>query len=158
MKEKAALDIKQTATKNEQQHIQNLHEKFMRTLDLKVQLDKLEKRFVTNMPPPSLNIFDELELHAKGLKSDNVQLRSLREQWRNILRKTKLDLTALMRQAKVAEIQEASNEYEELLRGLLEPLRESYDAICHVSRIRHGQFSRRKLNFSAKRACTISEN
>ena len=140
MKEKAALDIKQTATKKEQQHIQNLHEKFMRTLDLKLQLDKLEKKFVTNMPPPSLNVFDKLELRAKGLKSDNVQLCSFLEQWRNILRKTKLDLTTLMRQAKAAEIQETSKEYKELLRGLSGPLRESYDAICYVSRIRHVSF------------------
>ena len=25
------------------------------------------------MPPPSLNVFDKLELYAKGLKSDNNQ-------------------------------------------------------------------------------------
>ncbi len=50
----------------------------MRTLDLKLQLDKFEKRFVENMPPPSLNLFHELELHAKGLKSNNNYLNSLR--------------------------------------------------------------------------------
>ncbi|CAF1544035.1 unnamed protein product, partial [Rotaria sp. Silwood1] len=100
MKEKAAQQIKHRATLTEQQYIQTLHEKFMRTLDLKLQLDKLERRFVENMPPPSLNIFDKIELHAKGLKLDNPCLNTLREQWKNVLRKTKLDLTTLMRRAK----------------------------------------------------------
>ncbi|CAF1388147.1 unnamed protein product, partial [Rotaria sordida] len=83
MREKATFEIKRTAASVEQEYIQNAHEKFIRTLDLKLQLDKLEKRFVENMPPPSLNSFDKLQLHAKGLKSDNVHLSSLREQWKN---------------------------------------------------------------------------
>lgn len=83
----------------------------MRTLHLKLPFDKLEKRFVENMPPPSLNIFDKLELHAKELRTDNNHLKSLREQWKNILRTTKLDLTCLMREA---EIGEAEKQHEEL--------------------------------------------
>ncbi|CAF4849700.1 unnamed protein product, partial [Rotaria sp. Silwood2] len=106
MKKKATFDIEKKGTPVEQQHIYNLHEKFMRKLNLQLQLDKLEKRFVENMPPPSLNIFDKLELHAKELKIDNNHLKSLREQWKNTLRKTKLDLTNLMRQAKIIEIEE----------------------------------------------------
>ncbi|CAF2070147.1 unnamed protein product [Rotaria magnacalcarata] len=77
MREKATQQIKNGATQKEHQYIQTLHEKFMRTLDLKLQLDKLERRFMENMPPPSLNMFDNIELHAKGLKSDNVYLCSL---------------------------------------------------------------------------------
>ncbi|CAF3695900.1 unnamed protein product [Rotaria sp. Silwood1] len=157
IREKAALKIKQVGTESEQQYLRNLHEKFMRTLDLKLQLDKLEKRFVENMPPPSLNVFDKLELYAKGLKSDNNHLKSLREQWKNVLRKAKLDLTILMRQAKVVELEEANKEYEELLKKLSDNLRESYDTLCHVARTRHNQFATKKLNFLAKRACTMNE-
>jgi hypothetical protein len=93
---------------------------------------------------------DKLELHAKGLTSDNNQLRSLQEQWKNVLRKTKLDLTALMGQAK--------REYEELMTKLIDHLRESYDTLCHVSQTRHEQFARKKLKFLAKRACIMNVN
>ncbi|CAF2129470.1 unnamed protein product [Rotaria magnacalcarata] len=110
MREKATRQIQNRATPAEHKYIQNLHEKFMRTLDLKLQLDKLERRFMENMPPPSLNMFDKIELHAKGLKSDSVYLSSLREQWKNVLRKTKLDLTSLMRQAKVGELEQANKD------------------------------------------------
>ncbi|CAF1491160.1 unnamed protein product, partial [Rotaria sordida] len=130
MREKAVREIKDIATESEQQYIQTLHEKFMRTLDLKLQLDKLEKRFMENMPPPSLNIFDKLQLHAKGLKSDDKFLTSLREQWKNVLRKTKLDLTTLMRQAKVVELEQAKKEYEELIKKLSDHVRESYNVMC----------------------------
>ncbi|CAF3979512.1 unnamed protein product, partial [Rotaria sp. Silwood1] len=129
MREKAVREIKDTATESDQQYIQHLREKLMRTLNLKLQLDKLEKRFVENMPPPSLSIFDKLQLHAKGLKSDDNHLTSLREQWKNILRKTKLDLTILMRQAKVIELEQAKKEYEELIEKISDRLRESYDVI-----------------------------
>ncbi|CAF3389704.1 unnamed protein product [Rotaria socialis] len=158
IREKATLEIKNTGTQSEQQHIQRSHEKFMRTLDIKLQLDKIEMRFVENMPPPSLNIFDKLELYAKELKSNDNVLSSLREQWKSILRKTKLDLTALMRQAKVAELKQINDEHQKLVQEISEHLRESYDKICHVSRTRHEQFAKRKLNFLAKRACTINEN
>ncbi|CAF0906335.1 unnamed protein product [Rotaria sp. Silwood1] len=84
------------------------------------------------MPPPSLNIFDKLELHAKRLKSDNNQLKSLHERWKNILRKTKLDLTTLMREAKIGEIEEAKKEYQDLLDKLSDQLKESYNAICYL--------------------------
>ncbi len=83
MREKVTLTIKRIAIESEQRHVQNVHEKFMRTLDLKLQLDKLEKTFIEKVPPPSLNIFDELELYAKGLKPDSTHLSVLREQWNN---------------------------------------------------------------------------
>ena len=158
MREKATIEIKRIATTSEQQCIQDMHTKFTRTLDLKLQLDKLEKRFVENMPPPSLNVIDRLELHAKGLKSENNQLKTLKEQWKNTLRRTKLELTTLMRQAKVAEIEEAKREYEELAKKLPKHLQENYDILCHVAQTRHEQFAKKKLNFLAKRACAMSEN
>ena len=111
-----------------------------------------------NMPPPSLNVLDKLQLHAKELKSNDNQLSYLREQWRNILRKTKLDLTALMRQAKIAELERVNREYQEQIENLSEHLHEPYDTMCRVSRTRHNQFAKRKLNFLAKRACTTNES
>ncbi|CAF3480490.1 unnamed protein product [Rotaria sp. Silwood2] len=158
MRQKAILEIEKKGTSIEQEHIYNLHEKFMRKLNLQLQLDKLEKRFTENLPPPSLNIFDKLDLHAKELKKDNNHLKSLREQWKNILRKTKLDLTSLMRQAKIIEIEEANKQYQELEKKLSEHLRKSYDIICHVSRTRHNKFAKKKLNFLEKRAYTMSVN
>ena len=158
MREQAAVDIKQIGSQLEQEYVQKVHSKFTRILDLKLQLDKLEKRFVENMPPPSLNIFDKIELHAKGLKPDNSHLQCLREQWKNTLRKAKLDLTSLMRQAKVAEIEEANKEYEELTEKIAEHLHEPYDILCHVSRTRHNQVAKKKLNFLEKRACIMNVN
>ena len=130
----------------------------MRRLNLQLQLQKLEKRLIENMPPPPLNIFDKLQLRAKVLKIENQQFMSIREQWKNIHRKTKLDFTSLMRQAKILEIQEAKKQYQELENKLPEHLRESYDMICHVSHTRYNQLAKKKLNFLAKRACAMSEN
>ncbi|CAF0791998.1 unnamed protein product [Rotaria sordida] len=157
-REKATQIIKNTATQSEQQLIQCLHKKYMRTLELKLQLDKLEMRFIENMPPPSLNIIDKLQLYAKELEPNDNQLNSLREQWKNVLRKAKLDLTALMRQAKIVEIEHANREYQELMKGLSQHLHEPYGTICHVSHTRHNQYAKRKLNFLAKRACATNEN
>jgi len=158
IREEATLEIKRIGSPAEQQLIQDLQNKFQRILDLKLQFDKLEKRFIENMPPPSLNIFDKVELHAKELKPDNNQLKSLREQWTNVLRRTKLDLTTLMRQAKTIEIEQAKKEHTDLLNKLPNHLQEVYNGITHVIERRQNQFARKKLNFLAKRACTTSEN
>ncbi len=64
MKKQAIIEIEKIATALEQKHVETLGNKYKRTLDLKLQLDKLEKRLVENMPPPSLNIFIKLEFHA----------------------------------------------------------------------------------------------
>ncbi|CAF4419158.1 unnamed protein product, partial [Rotaria magnacalcarata] len=130
-REKALLTIRNIGNESAQQYIENLKEKFQRTLDLKLQLDKLEKRFVENMPPPSLNIFDKLQLYAKQLQPDDKHLSSLREQWKNVLRKTKLELTTLMRQAKMIELEQANKEYDALKKDLPKHLCESHDTICH---------------------------
>ena len=157
-REKALQTIRNTGSESEQQHIEILRGKFQRTLELKLQLDKLEKRFIENMLPPSLNVFDKLQLYAKQLKSNDKNLSSLREQWKNVLRKTKLELTTLMRQAKIIQLEQANKEYDMLRKELPEHLCETYDTICHVIKTRHNQFAKRKLNFLAKRACVINEN
>lgn len=158
VREEGILEINRIASLTEQQYIGKLQDKFKRTLDLKLQYDKLEKRFVENMPPPSLNTLDRIELHAKELSSDNNQLKSLRERWKNVLRKTKLDLTTIMREAKIVEIEQARREYQDLLNRLPEHLKQAYNAIAQVIETRHNQFAKKKLNFLAKRACATSEN
>ncbi|CAF3990528.1 unnamed protein product [Rotaria sp. Silwood1] len=153
-REKAIREIKDIATESEQQCIQALHEKFTRTLDLKLQLDNLEMRFTENMPPPSLNIFDKLQLHAKGLKSDDKSLTSLREQWKNVLRKIKLDLTTLMRQAKVVELEQAKKEYEELIQKLSDQETEFFSKkgvhnqrkLMHALAHSHPKYAKAKLH------------
>ena len=157
-REKALQTIRNIGNESEQQYTEILREKFQRTLDLKLQLDKLEKRFVENMPPPSLNILDKLQLYAKQLKPNDKNLSSLREQWKNVLRKTKLELTTLMRRAKLVELEQANEEYDKLKTELPERLREPYDTICYVIRTRHNRITKRKLNFLAKRACATNEN
>ena len=158
MKHEALGNIEEKATEQEAEFLNNVYEKFTRTLQLKLQLDKLEKRFVENMPPPSLNIFDKLELRAKELTPDNNELKAIQEQWKNVLRKTKLELTSLMRQAKVAEIEQSKKQYEELKVKVPIPLIESYSVITHVAQIRHDQYTRKKLHFLERRACIMREN
>lgn len=148
--------IQKSATKLQQHEIEQLNQRYIRTLNLKLQLDKLEIRFMENMPPPYLNTLDKIQLYAKELEPDNNHLSSLREQWRNILRKTKLDLTTLMRQAKIAELEKANKEYQELIKSIPSHLYEAYDTLCHIAKIGHQQFTKRKLNFLAQRACKIS--
>ena len=110
------------------------------------------------MLPLSLNVFDKLELYAKELKTYDNRLNSLREPWKNTLRKAKLDLTSLMRQEKIIEIEEVNKQYEELEKQLSEHLREPYSKICHVIYVRHNQFARKKLNVLLKRPCATKEN
>ncbi|CAF5132082.1 unnamed protein product, partial [Rotaria socialis] len=61
------------------------------------------------MPPPALNIMDKLQFHSRELSNENKEQYS--EQWNSIIRKAKLDLTSIMRIAKVAEIDKSNKEH-----------------------------------------------
>ena len=52
------------------------------------------------LPPPALNIMDKLQFRSKELSSEAREQYS--EQWNSIIRKAKLELTSVMRLAKVA--------------------------------------------------------
>ncbi len=64
----------------------------------------------------------------------------------------------LMKQAKIVEVEEAKKGFNELLSRLSDHLQKSYKTKCHVIQTRHKQFAKKKLNFLAKRACTMSVN
>ena len=89
----------------------------MKILNVTLTLDKLEKRFGENMPP-LLGLFYRTGLHvyARGLESDNADLNSPRYQWKNLLRRTKLELTTLMRHGKVDELEQLKKEYEKMMK------------------------------------------
>lgn len=57
MKKQATIEIEKIAIALEQKRVETLGNKYKRTLYLKLQLNKLEKRLVENMPPLSLNTF-----------------------------------------------------------------------------------------------------
>ncbi|CAF1503377.1 unnamed protein product, partial [Rotaria sordida] len=64
MRKKATFTIEEKGTSEEQQYIHNLHERYMRRLNLQLQLDKLEKSF-----PPQAN--------NKALIMNNAETRIL---------------------------------------------------------------------------------
>ena len=98
MRENAIRTIKGKATKENIERIEQAQQKFDRTLQLKFQLDKLDRRFNENMPPLALNIIDKLHFRSKELTNEIRDQYS--EQWNSIIRKTKLELTSIMRTVK----------------------------------------------------------
>ncbi|CAF4829377.1 unnamed protein product, partial [Rotaria sp. Silwood2] len=89
MKEKALRTIRSKGNKDSLELIDKAQMRFERNLQLKFQLDKLDRRLNENMPPPALNIMDKLQCRSKELNKEVIDQYS--EQWNNIIRKTKLD-------------------------------------------------------------------
>ncbi|CAF4688936.1 unnamed protein product, partial [Rotaria sp. Silwood2] len=98
IKEKALRIIRSKNNKNSLELVDKAQATLERTLELKFQLDKLDRRLNENMPPPALNIMDKLQFRSKVLSNENKEQYS--EQWNNVIRKSKLDLTSIMRLAK----------------------------------------------------------
>ncbi|CAM4985570.1 unnamed protein product, partial [Rotaria socialis] len=98
MREKAVRIIRNKADKDSLELVEKTQMRLERTLELKFQLDKLDRRLNENMPPPALNIMDKLQFHSRELSNENKEQYS--EQWNSIIRKAKLDLTSIMRIAK----------------------------------------------------------
>ncbi|CAF3568946.1 unnamed protein product, partial [Rotaria socialis] len=109
MREKAVRIIRNKADKDSLELVEKTQMRLERTLELKFQLDKLDRRLNENMPPPALNIMDKLQFHSRELSNENKEQYS--EQWNSIIRKAKLDLTSIMRIAKVAEIDKSNKEH-----------------------------------------------
>ncbi|CAF4489283.1 unnamed protein product, partial [Rotaria sp. Silwood2] len=99
IKEKALRIIRSKNNKNSLELVDKAQATLERTLELKFQLDKLDRRLNENMPPPALNIMDKLQFRSKVLSNENKEQYS--EQWNNVIRKSKLDLTSIMRLAKL---------------------------------------------------------
>ncbi|CAM4986971.1 unnamed protein product, partial [Rotaria socialis] len=98
IREKALRIIRSKGDKNSLELVDKAQMTLERTLELKFQLDKLDRRLNENMPPPALNVMDKLHFRSKVLSNENREQYS--EQWNNVIRKSKLDLTSIMRLAK----------------------------------------------------------
>ena len=70
MNEQARQVIREKATRENIEQINLAQQRFERTLHLKFQLDKLDRRFNENMPPPALNIMDKLQFRSRELADD----------------------------------------------------------------------------------------
>ena len=70
MRENTIRTIKDKATKENIDRIEQAQQSFDRTLQLKFQLDKLDRQFNENMPPPTLNIMDKLQFRSKELTNE----------------------------------------------------------------------------------------
>jgi len=150
MKEKALRTIREKSSKDSLGLIERAQQRFERTLELKFQLDKLDRRFNENMPPPALNVMDKLQFRSKELSNEIKGQYS--EQWNNILRKTKLDLTSVMRIAKVSEIDKSEKEHIELVEKIPVEIRQAYRDLVHVIEIRNNRKVQKKMNFLERKA------
>ena len=150
MRENAIRTIKDKATKENIERIEQAQQKFDRTLQLKFQLDKLDRRFNENMPPPALNIMDKLQFRSKELTNEIRDQYS--EQWNSIIRKTKLELTSIMRTAKTAEITKSEKEHQEIFEKIPVDLKQPYRDLIHTAEIRQNRKSEKKLNVLEQRA------
>ncbi|CAF4747539.1 unnamed protein product [Rotaria sp. Silwood2] len=81
MKEKALSTIRNSKDKNNLELIDTAQMRFERTLQLKYQLNKLNRRLNENMPPPALNVMHRLQFKSKELNKEIIDQYS--EQWNN---------------------------------------------------------------------------
>jgi hypothetical protein len=153
MREKALRTIRSKNDKNSIELVNKAQERFERTLQLRFQLDKLDRRFNENMPPPALNIMDKLQFRSKELDKEVIEQYS--EQWNSIIRKTKLDLTSIMRVAKKTEIDKGEREHLELVEKIPVDIRKAYSELVHTVKIRNDRVVQKKMNFLEKRAIRI---
>ncbi|CAF2204201.1 unnamed protein product [Rotaria magnacalcarata] len=145
MSEKAARTIKDKCSKDKLELVDKAKLSFERSLQLRFQLDKLDRRLNENMPPPALNILDRLQFRSKELNKDSIEQYS--EQWNTIIRKAKLDLTTVMRVPKTAEIDKNQKEQIELVEKIPVEVKQAYKDLVHVVEIRNNRKVQKKLNF-----------
>ena len=126
-----------------------------RTLELKFQLDKLDRRLNENMPPPALNIMDRLQFRSKVLSNESKEQYS--EQWNNVIRKSKLDLTAIMRLAKVKEIDQTDKEHLELVEKIPIEIKAAYKDLISTIQIRQDRRVQKKLDFLERKGQRMIE-
>ena len=155
MREKAVRIIRNKADKDNLDLVEKTQMRLERTLELRFQLDKLDRRLNENMPPPALNMIDKLQFRSRELSNESKEQYS--EQWNSIIRKTKLDLTSVMRIAKVAEIDKSDKEHRELVEKIPIEIKKAYKDLEHTIEIRHNRSVQKKLDFLERRARVIIE-
>ncbi len=149
MREKALRTIRKKCDKGGLEYIEQVQNRFERSLQLRFQLDKLDRRLNENMPPPALNIMDKLQFRSKEL--DSVAKEQYSEQWNSVIRKAKLDLTSIMRLAKVAEIDKSEKEHLELVEKIPVGVRPAYSELVHTVKVRQDRVVQKKLHFLERR-------
>jgi len=145
IKEKALRTIRNKGDKNSLELIDKAQMTLERTLELKFQLDKLDRRLNENMPPPALNIMDKLQFRSKVLSEETREQYS--EQWNSVIRKSKLDLTSIMRLAKVKEIDQTEKEHLELVEKIPVGIKAAYKDLISTIQIRQDRRVQKKMNF-----------
>lgn len=150
IRERAIKTIRERATRDNIEKIENARLKFERTLELRFQLDKLDRRLNENMPPPALNAMDRLQFRSRELTNETREQYS--EQWNSVIRKTKLELTSIMRSAKTTEIAKNEKEYQELFEKIPIELRNAYRDLIHTVEMRHSRRHEKKLTFLEQKA------
>ena len=155
MSEQAVRTMRNKCSQLELGHIEKTREKFERSLELKFQLDKLDRRLNENMPPPSLNVIDKLQFRSNELPPDTKAQYS--EQWNAVLRKAKLELTSIMRLAKTTEIAKSEKEHSDLVEQIPVNIRTTYRELVHTIQIRQDKAAEKKLHFLDRRAQRTTE-
>jgi len=150
MKEQALRTLRSKCSQLELGHIDKAQNKYERSLELKFQRDKLDRRLNENMPPPALNVLDKLQFRSKELRPEIKAQYS--EQWNTVLRKTKLELTSIMRLAKTTEIENSEKEHSELVEQIPVEIRKTYRELIHTVQVRQDKVVEKKLHFLDKRA------
>jgi len=152
---KALRTIENKCSKNSLEIVNKAQIRFERTLQLKFQLDKLDRRLNENMPPPALNILDKLQFRSRELSQEIKAQYS--EQWNSILRKAKLELTSIMRIAKKTEIDNSENEHLELVEKIPVEVRSAYSELVHTVKVRQDSVVQKKLNFLERKRQITTE-
>ena len=155
MRDKALRTMRNKCSQIELDQIKTAQNKFERSLQLKFQLDKLDRRLNENMPPPSLNMLDKLQFRSKDLSDENKAQFS--EQWNTVLRKAKLDITSIMRLAKTKEIEISEKEHSELVEKIPVEIKKTYRELVHTIKIRQDKLVEKKLHFLDKKAARTIE-
>ena len=155
MREKALRIMRNKCSQNSLEQIDKAQNRFERSLQLRFQLDKLDRRFNDNMPPPALNVMDKLEFRSRELSNESKEQYS--EQWNSVIRKVKLDLTSIMRLAKTTEIEKSEKEHLELVEQLPVEIRHAYSELVHTVKVRHDRVVEKKLRFLEKKVQKMNE-
>jgi hypothetical protein len=155
MREKALRVIRNKCSALSLEQIDKAQNRFERSLQLRFQLDKLDRRFNDNMPPPALNVMDKLEFRSRELSNESKEQYS--EQWNSVIRKAKLDLTSIMRLAKTTEIEKSEKEHAELVEQIPVELRHAYNELVHTVKVRHDRVVEKKLRFLERKVQTTNE-
>lgn len=100
-------------------------------------------------------MLNKLEFRSRELSKENIE--QYNEQWKNVIRKSKLDLTSIMRSAKVKEIEKNEQEHTELTEKIPVSIRPAYRDLIETIRIRQEKISQKKIHFLERKGKRTNE-